>query len=515
MNAHDRWLLVASCAAIGCVTLGSPAERVAGLEREAMHCADFVEFEAQARRVAEELPEPSARLEAARLQCARAVVDSLLLLREERGAEAAQQQLDEMALSLSPQAFDGVISAAAVDSNLRAMAALASATAATSRSQLARAGHEQAAIDSWRVEVPRQSLNASVPSNTQVNQCEVLAPDSALSCLTELSSHLLEPAERERLAEVAQGAAKQKVKSLQVVPPAQQALPLSKWLARLEAIEVSEPTLVQALERAHQAAWPGIEAAKTAGQLERAAVEAAPFLSLPGAREAVEALRAEAKTHQLELAARAGPRVWAAAFHRRVAMRFGGAAAGWPEGTAGQWDATRFQCARAPGALPPAGGLQLRLVARCQRSKREPDAAAPADPNMKTFEGERDLEWENIDGTLFVSCAGRVLSYRLSLHDLAVDTGQNQSALRDEPGVGAAPQSALSLELQKLISRAQPECRAAREQQARNDCSMLNRGEPFELEARFSENAVALKEWPACFTQWLEERFGFAPPALE
>lgn len=506
------WLVVLA----GCATVGS----VSSLEQEASACDDFAQFDARAKRLLDEqlgnggtdALELNGRVNAARQSCARAVMGSLLTLRIERGPEAAQQQLDAMALSLSEAAFARLISESPSDSNLRAMATLAAATAATHRTNEARSGHERKVIQAWQVEAPTMSSQPELEVN-DAHECEALGPDAALACLGPLTTRVLVPAERARLHAAIRAVAMQKVQSLELIPPGQRAVPLSKWVARLDALEVDEPRVREALEASRQALWPEVDEAVRAGRLEQAAVLAEPFLVLSAARREVERLRENAATHQEQLARQAGPHLNAAAFHRQLAARFSGSASSWPEHP-GQWDTTRYQCARPPGALPSAEGLSLRLVATCKRSKRSPDAVQPTDAKMQTFEAERSLEWENIDGTLFVSCASRVLSFRFNSRDLAVDTGENESVLRDEPGIGAAPHSALSLELEKVIKRAVPECKAARAQLVASDCTKMSSSEAVDLEERFTEHALALKAWPTCFVQWLNARVGVAPPAL-
>jgi len=508
---------------LGCASLGTPGQRVTALEAEAATCEDFSEFDARARAVLDEhrrtsvdLIEANALINGARRNCARAVMNGLLSTRVVRGPDAAQQQLDAMALALPENTFARLVSELPDDPNLRAMATLAVETASTIRVHQAHGQKEQAALDAWHVDAPVNPV-AELDSETaaaRLRQCESLGPDAALTCLTQLAAHLLAPAERAALKQAVHDAASQKLQSLQIVPPAQRALPLGKLVAKLDALELDEPAARQALEESRRALWPDIEEASRRGRIEQAAAMAEPFIALSDAKLEVDRLREAAAAAQLEQASQSGSRAQAAAFHRRLAARFGASSVPWPT-PAGQWDTSHFQCARPTGALPSAAGLSLRLVASCKRSKRSSDASQPSDPKLQTFEAERSLEWESIDGTLFVSCAGRVLSYRVSSRDLAVDTGENQSVLRDDPGIGAAPHSALSLELEKLISRAVPECRAARTQQAANDCTKMSGADAFELEERFTEHALSLKAWPSCFVHWLDAKLGVAPPALE
>ncbi len=505
------WLVVLA----GCATIGS----VRSLEQEATACEDFAQFDARARasfdeqlRQGTDALELTRRVNAARMKCARTVMSSLLAVRIERGPEAAQQQLDAMAVSLSERAFAQLLEQSPSDPNLRAMAALAAATAATHRTDEARSGHEQRALRAWQVDLPAGSFQPE-PEVTDGHECDALAPDDALACLAPLAGGVLVPAQRERHHAAIRTAAMQKVQALGLIPPRQQAVPLGKLVARLDTLEVDEPRVREALEGSRRALWPDIDEALRAGRLEQAAALAEPFLVLSHARREVEALRENAAKHQAQLAREAGTQQYAAAFHRQLAARFGAPTTAWPQ-RPNPWDTSRYQCARPPGALPSAEGLSLRLVATCKRTKRSPDAVQPADPKMQTFDAERSLEWEHIDGTLFVSCANRVLSFRFNARDLAVDTGENQSVLRDEPGIGAAPDSALSLELAKVLARAVPECKAARAQLVASDCAKLSSSGALDLEERFTEHALVLKSWPTCFVQWLGARVGVTPPPL-
>ena len=91
--------------------------------------------------------------------------------------------------------------------------------------------------------------------------------------------------------------------------------------------------------------------------------------------------------------------------------------------------------------------------------------------------------------------------------DLALESG-------DSGGLGAAAQSALGVELQKVISRAAPECRAARAELVERDCAALETVSPLENEEKFTQHALALQQWPACFTRWLDATLGLEPPAV-
>ncbi len=505
---RDLWLLSTVLLAVACATLGSPGDRLTALEAEAPSCADFPQLEARASAVLEALMQSSrdvldasVRVSQARQACARNVMRSLLTLREQRGPEAAQQQLDAMAMALTAVGFASVTREAAADPNVGAMVALAAATAATSRTDKARTGTENGAIAGWQVaapagESPTAELDA-VTAKAQVKHCAALGPDAQLTCLAEVSMHVLGRHEREALTEAARGAARRKIEALRLVPAAQRGAALLKLLVRLDALSVDEPSVQAELEVARAAAWPAIMAARSAGRIEEAAAWARPFRVLPSSSAEVGALQDRAASRQLQLANEAGGRVWAAALHRKLAARFGAPEASWPE-SPGQWDLSRFECGHSPGALPPAAGLSLRLVATCKKTKRASDSVAQADPAMKTFENERSLEWEDIEGTLFVTCASKVLSFRVMSRDLALE--------------GAAEQSALGVQLQKLISRATPECRAARAALVERDCASIETANRFDTEDHFTEHALALQQWPLCFTRWLDERIGLAPP---
>jgi hypothetical protein len=504
-----------------CATFGTPGQRVSSLEVDAVTCDDFLAFEARATTLLEELTraavdviDSTARVTAARRACAAAVLSHLLVLREAQGPEAAQQQLDAIAEALSEPTFSVLINNVTADPNLRAMAALASATAATSRSNRANAGREHDLLSGWRVDAPREASKSEplddATASAHVHHCIGLTPDQALECLSELAAQLPGPREREAVTSAVRAAAARKIESLQVLPPAQRAAPLARWASTLAKREIDAPELAQALEAARQAVWPEVMTAQREGRVEQAAVLAEPFVILPVVRAEVERLREAAAAKQLRSAAQAGSKAWASAFHRHLAARFGAPAASWPE-TATQWDTSRFRCAHPPGPLPSAAGLSLRLVATCKRTQRASDAVRTTDEKMKTFEAERSFEWEDIEGTLFISCANQVMSYRVASRDLAIDTGQNESAFPDEPG---APQSALSLALQKVIAGALPECQAARARRVKSDCASLSSSEAFDIEDRFTEAAVAERAWPACFVQWLDTQLGIAPPAL-
>ncbi len=498
---------LAICALLGagaCATTGSTAAQAAA------SCDDFSSF---ARS-----DDASPALKDA---CARSVMSQLLSIREQRGAEAVQQQLDAMAMAFSEGEFSRLINETTADSNVRAMAALAAATAATARSQQAHTGGEQEALNAWQADAPRDERARSLDAaeiQSQVAQCEPLGPDSALACLSELHGRVLAEGERAAVSSAALTVARAKVQALQRVPPAQQGIALGKLITRLQAMQLNEPSVRAALEVSRAAVWPSILEAESAGRIEQAAVLAEPYGVLATAKGEPERLRDAAAKRQMGEAVRAGPRTWASAFHRQLALRFGASVQdpAWPAPAASAWDTSRFECTRPAGKLPELKrGMQARLVARCTRSKRETQAAPPAssDPSTQTFDNERSLEWEQISGTAFITCAGKLLSYRFSSRELAFDSGQPHSALRNEGGLGMAGQSALSFELAKLVAHAEPECATARLQQLERDCAAMSR-DPLELEDRFTQYALAQRQWPACFTQWLDARLGIAPPPL-
>lgn len=500
--------LIALALITGCATFGTQGERLSALEADALSCDDFGEFDARAKAAA--LIDVNNRVNEALKTCARTLVQALLSIRETRGAEAVQQQLDVLALAFSERTFIELTEEVAVDPNVRAMVALAAATAATSRAHHAQAAPEGAALESWSVDAPRAPPGWATEAPTSienVRQCESLGSDGALNCLTELATGLVDSTERASLEAAILRTVTRHLQRLDLLPPVQQARPLAKLLARLAPLGVEAPEAWQRFERSHAAAWPEVVALEQRGRVEQAAVRAEPFEVLPTARAQVQRLRRVAFARQFERVAQAGTRRWAAALHRHWAARFeAGVAAGWPDST-GQWDTSRFVCPHPVGPLPSAAGLQLRLTAKCTRAQRVSDGVQPANPALQTFEAERSLEWENINGTLFASCAGQVFSYRVSSHDLALET--QTSAL----GIEGAARSALSIELEKLVKRAAARCRAARAQLVDQACVALS-GEPLDVEERFVEHAVALQQWPPCFKRWVEAVVGLELPSL-
>ncbi len=519
------------CAAVSASTVG---DQVVGLERDASTCGDFREFDARAQAVLDEVAASSVdvlatsrRVTLARKRCAQNVVESLLSRREKEGAEAAQQQLDALALRYSEKTFRELLGALGDDPNVSTMAALAVATANTTHRQRQHVAGDDAALSGWKVEAP-EAATAHVAApvagpgtedetrRATVRSCEAKNADAVLACLRELHDHGFSSDE---LRDVAVAASARKRETLRLLPAAQQAPALGKWQQAFRELGVDDPGLTTALEAARSARWPDIDEAVRAGDFERAAAWAEPFRWLPKSTAGAERIRQLAAQHQADLARRAAGTPLAARLHASWAERFGGRSDVTTDAQKVEFDVSRFECTR-PAPPAPAGAAHLpsRLVARCTRAKRDSDSAklGPTDANMKTFDEERSLEWENVDGTLFVTCVNRVLSYRVMSRELAVDSGTSSSVLRDDPGLGTAPQSALQVELAKIFGRARRDCQDVVRPLVERDCAALNLAAEvdFALEERFALHARLLDGWPPCFVSWLDAKWGVAPPPL-
>jgi hypothetical protein len=257
-----------------------------------------------------------------------------------------------------------------------------------------------------------------------------------------------------------------------------------------QALEVLAPAVLQEV--------------KAAASPERAAMLAAPLGRLERHRVEVAAWQAAAAAHQLALADLAKGYPFAEALHRLLAASFGGPAAAWPEPLA--VDASRSRCERLP-ALPRAPkGVAGRLVVRCTQEARRPQLPQG---NEKTFEVEQALKTERIEGDLMLACGADVSSVRLSVQDVALETGARE--LGEEPS-GAA--TSLRLKLDAALLDAGRACAQHHHQRQEEDCAALSSMDAVAAEARFAEHAWVSGAWAPCFKKWFAAQVGAELPAL-
>lgn len=488
--------------------LAGCASTHAQLQRDAERCDSFATFDARVRgeleallaqAPGETLVRESSRLNGARRTCARRVIALLLTLREERGVEAVQQELNALSATYRPDNLRALMTAALGDELVELEPLLAEA-----RVRVTRQGNTQRA--QRRDEREREKLIPALPTNLpepsrggacsakerasldsardegcgEVTMCDEHSPCAQLRCVLEHPPASADAAARACLDEAATfepaARARRAAEVLSLLPP-------TPGPARTEARVMLETLRTQL--------WPQVEAAVAAKQPGRAAQLASLFRVLPSVSAQVEKLRDAAQAHHLARAKDAPKE--SAWLHRRLAEEFGGPEAPALEGV-GRWESPRWRCKTPPPAMPAlAAGLSARLTLRCEAAasqKKKDDSA------MRTFELEDSLRGQRVEGSLRVTCAERSSEYPLTMVD---------------PGVEGFPERALVEALERTVVTAAAGCART---QANVGCAELVSGSPDQVIARFVEQARFLHRWVPCFEAWLLSHEGVSPPSL-
>ncbi|MDP1824305.1 MAG: hypothetical protein Q8L48_13710 [Archangium sp.] len=474
--------------------LASCATTSAQLARDAASCESFATFDEQTRRQldallteapGDTLVREASRLNTARRTCARHVLEGLLALREARGVEAVQQELDALSATYRRDDLRALMTQTLGEDVANLEPLLLEARLRVNRSGAA-AGAERlddVELNKLKVDAPETT---SPPPEVPESMCDERSPCAQLRCVVEHPPSSPEAAARACLDEATalepQVRAKRAAEVLSLLPPA--ASP-----ARTEARMMLDTLRLQL--------WPQVEAAIAAKQPGRAAQVASLFRALPAVSERVEQLRDAAQAHHLARARELAASPEAAWLHRRLAEELGGPEAPPLAGT-GKWEAPRWRC-KTPmptplPALPP--GVGATLTMRCVEAP--PEKKKSGDDSMRTFELESSLQGQRLDGTLHVTCADRSSSYTVRVED---------------PGVEGFPEEALRQELQRLAARTLPDCARIHEFAATRSCTELRKRTPGEIITRFVDHARFLGRWEPCFEEWLLATEGVTPPA--
>ncbi len=479
-------LLVAGC-----------ASTTAQVQRDAEQCESFAEFDARVRSEldallvqapGETLVRESSRLNGARRTCARKVISGLLTLREERGVEAVQRELNALSATYRADDLRALMTAALgddlvplepllVEARTRVEGAKREAALPTGLPEPSRGGTCGAG--------QRKSLDSAQdercePSD-EVTLCDEHSPCAQLRCVLEHPPASPNAAARACLDEAA---------TFEPAARAQRAaevlllLPSSPSPARTEARLMLETLRTQL--------WPQVEAAVAAKRWGHAAQLASLFHVLPTVSEQVAKLRDVAQAHHLARAKVVPPE--SAWLHRKLAEAFGGPEA--PElGGVGRWESPRWRCKTAPPQLPAlAAGLSAMLTVRCAdpaSEKRKDDSA------MRTFELESSLRGERVEGSLRVTCADRSSEFPLMIQD---------------PGVEGVPERALVEELERTVVTAAAGCSRIHEGAVARSCGAIHGLSADQIVARFVDHWRFLNRWAPCFEAWLLEHEGVSPP---
>lgn len=476
-------IVLAALLLTGCVSTG------AQVQRDAEQCESFVSFDARVRdeldtllaqAPGETLVRESSRLNNARRTCARKVISGFLTLREERGVEPVQLELDALSATYRPEDLRALMTAVLGEELVQLEPLLIEA-----RVRATRQGHAQGA--QRRDELERAKLKVEPPDtlgtapDAPATLCDEHSPCAQLRCVLEHPPASPDAAARACLDEAAtfEPAARAR-RAAEVLS----LLPSTPGPARTEARLMLETLRTQL--------WPQVEAALAAKQPGHAAQLASLFRVLPAVSAQVEKLRQAAQAHHLARAKGAPPS--SAWLHLRLAAEFGGPEA--PElGGVGRWETARWSCKAAQPELPVlAAGLSAMLTVRCGApgsQKRKDDSAT------RTFELENALRGQRVEGTLRVTCADRSVEFPLMIED---------------PGVEGFPERALVEELERTVATAAAGCSQIHERAVSRSCSALRQLSPDQIVARFVEHWRFLQRWAPCFEEWLLAHDGVSPP---
>lgn len=471
----------------------SCATTSAQLEREAASCESFATFDEQTRRqldaLLSEAPgdmlvREASRLNTARRTCARHVLGGLLALREARGVEAAQRELDALSATYRRDDLRALMTQTLGEdlANLEPLLLEARVRVSRSGGAAGAARRDDAELNKLKVDAPETT---TAPLEVPESMCDEHSPCAQLRCVVEHPPASPEAAARACLDEATalepQARAKRAAEVLSL-------LPSTASPARTEARRMLETLRTQL--------WPQVEAAVAAKQPGRAAQLAGLFRTLPTVSARVEQLRDAAQAHHLARAKELAASPEATWLHRRLAEDFGGPEAP-PLTGAGKWEAPRWRCKAPLPTLPelPAG-VGATLTLRCVEPG--PERKKSGDDPMRTFELEGSLKGQRLDGNLHVTCADRSSSYTVRVED---------------PGVEGFPEEALRQELQRLVARTVPDCAHIHEFAATRSCTELRRRTPGEIMTRFVDHARFLGRWERCFEEWLLVTEGVMPPA--
>lgn len=481
-----RAILPVSLLVLGCATTS------AQLQRDASTCESFVEFDAQVRRQLESLladapgdtlVREASRLNTARRTCARHVIFGLMTLREAHGVEAVQQELEALSATYKQEDLRALLT-----ESLGTDIAPLEPQLAEARVRVNRRGG--AARAEKRDDAEREKLKSEIPESmgqapeVPDSMCDEHDPCEQLKCVVERSAK-------------PEAAARACLDAATALEPTQRAHRAAAVLGLLPS--APSPARTEArmmLETLRNQLWPQVEAAVAAKQPGRAAQLASPFRTLPTVRARVEELRDVAQAHHLARAKELNASPEAAWLHRRLAEEFGGPEAP-PLANTGKWERTRWQCKAPMPAFPElAGGLTAILTLRCREPA--PVKKSSSDDAMRTFEMEKSLQGQRLEGSLSMSCADRVNSYTFRV---------------EEPGIEGFPEEGLRQELSRVAARAVSDCAHVHETAAPRSCSELRKLEAASIITRFVDHARFLHRWEPCFTEWLLASEGVTPSA--
>lgn len=486
------WVLVTSCATL------TPAQRRAQIETEAESCSSFAEFDARvqaesdelvANAPSDELMAGASALSRARRTCAHFSIAHLIELREKRGTQAVEDELDALARAFSPDELNLVLretlGSGAAELRPQVVEALA-------RRALKRDGERKTPASTPQAAEPELPLRTDVVDSTPM--CvEATTPCETATCF------INQPAEAGAIS----SAARKCLDSLRPQPPLDRARAMAMLVTGLRTQGTSgvlTETLLS-LETLRRQLWPEVEAASRAQKPALAAQLAEPFAVLDSTRAEVERLRQQAISFHLGLSRQASPHALAARLHRLVAAQLKGPEEPALAGEPGRWTTPRWACTWPHPELPtPFNDVELRLGATCRtRAAKKPDTQQPRQ-DLATFDLEHALERETISGAVTANCAGRQFVFDFSLNELVIDSSDTGRA------------EALLTELHRVTNLAERECRASWAATARKSCERLLTDRDADLEQRFAEAFVATGRWEGCFVEHFTRRYGVPPP---
>lgn len=495
-----------ACVGVACVTATSDVRaRASRLEAEAERCASFAEFEqrlARERKALDTAPgadlvPASQSLSVARRRCAQATVDGLFERQQAKGREAAAVEVEALTRAYGAEEATRLLRTrwgTEADGFLPEVASSGFTVGPTPAQEAPK-------------EPTGPTHEPQVPTDDTFGEgarCLRLAPGDAAACLAEWRRDGADEKDLDAAVRTLVARVQRQAKLLDDDGRAALLGDVLRGLALPRERPVLAPLFAD-LARLTDALVKRAEALAVKGQPERAAVLVRPLLLVDESRRRVEPFALEASQKHARLSTDARQRTLAAHLHRHLAAWFLGKEEPRPAFEPGQWSVASWVCQLPAPTLPalPAG-MSARLVARCRQLPKV-DTQQQVDPSMRTFDLEGSFPRVRVDADVSLTCGGKQTTSHLTIDEVVMEgAALDPESVRPhvlEPGLVA------------LVAKAEKACVEKVREDAAAECQRLD-GDPLDVTQAFTQHALRLGEWPACFRGWFTKRYGLPPPPL-